>query len=271
MPTFEVTEIHGTARVNQYGDEPHITDYHERTYTIPAQPSPSSVGAAIRALKCKLPDYRDYAMGSEQRGPHRDGFRSGFRAAISEAAALAEQVQQVWSDDNGVHFSASGNCANEQVEIVNSVCQSIGMQGYFDALAGVWRADGGCQEIPILRAIVAAYTLGKSAPSLPILQERDLKSLKRFFECCDDPDSGGHDVSKEAMTRLREIGVVESKGFGRHQITAFGDYVLCIETDTVAKFPLKTYAEYEADSKAAHEAKLAAPSIAQDGQKPEDA
>ena len=31
------------------------------------------------------------------------------------------------------------------------------------------------------------------------------------------------------MSRLCQIGVVEAKGFGRHQITAFGDYVLNLE------------------------------------------
>lgn len=83
------------------------------------------------------------------------------RAALAARATPAQPVQQVWRDDEGVHFSASGACTGDQIEIVNTVCQGIGMQGYFDALAGVWRADGGCQEIPILRAIVAAYQLGK--------------------------------------------------------------------------------------------------------------
>lgn len=91
-----------------------------------------------------------------------------------------------------------------------------------------------------------------------MLQPDDLKALQRFFECCEDFDSGGHDVSKERMARLHELGVVQSKGFGRHQITAFGDYVLCLATNTPARFPLKTFAEYNEDARLAHEAKLTA-------------
>ncbi len=91
VPTFEVTEIHGTARVNQYGDEPHITGYHERTYTIPSQPSPSSVGAAIRALPLPEPWIRDCTTKDPAA---RDHFAADqVRDLLSEAAALAEQVQ----------------------------------------------------------------------------------------------------------------------------------------------------------------------------------
>ena len=89
-----------------------------------------------------------------------------------------------------------------------------------------------------------------------MLQPDDLKALQRFFECCEDFDSGGHDVNKERMARLHELGVVQSKGFGRHQITAFGDYVLCLATNTPASFPLKTFAEYNENARIAHEAKI---------------
>lgn len=84
----------------------------------------------------------------------------------------------------------------------------------------------------------------------------DLAALKRFAECCYDVDSGGHDVSKERMARLREIGVVEAKGFGRHQITTFGGYVLDLENNESPVLPLKTYADYEEDSRRAHQEKL---------------
>ena len=73
----------------------------------------------------------------------------------------------------------------------------------------------------------------------------DLAALKRFAECCEDTDSGGHDVAKDRMARLREIGVVESKGFGRHQITTFGGYVLDLANEEAPVLPLKTYADYE--------------------------
>jgi hypothetical protein len=86
----------------------------------------------------------------------------------------------------------------------------------------------------------------------------DLAALKRFAACCEDTDSGGHDVPKDRMARLREIGVIESKGFGRYQITTFGGYVLDLENDESPVLPLKTYADYDKAARQAHEEKLRA-------------
>ncbi len=77
----------------------------------------------------------------------------------------------------------------------------------------------------------------------------DLAALERFHECCMDFDSGGHDVSKPKMSRLVEIGVVRSSGFGRHMVTTFGDYVLRRDEVVSRDLPLKTYAEYCEDSR----------------------
>ena len=59
-----------------------------------------------------------------------------------------------------------------------------------------------------------------------MLNVEDKKHLRRFSECAEDSDSGGHDVPKEAMKRLERLGVVRSLGFGRHETTAFGDAML---------------------------------------------
>ncbi|MYM92396.1 hypothetical protein [Duganella vulcania] len=84
----------------------------------------------------------------------------------------------------------------------------------------------------------------------------DLAALKRFAECCEDRGSGEHNVPKERMARLCEIGVAESKGFGRHQITTFGGYVLDLANDESPVLPLKTYADYEEAARLAHLEKL---------------
>lgn len=73
----------------------------------------------------------------------------------------------------------------------------------------------------------------------------DLAALKRFAECCEDRGSGGHDVPKDRMARLQEIGVVASKGFGRNEITTFGGYVLDLANDESPALPLKTLSDYE--------------------------
>lgn len=90
------------------------------------------------------------------------------------------------------------------------------------------------------------------------LMPEDLAALKRFAECCEDPDSGGHDVAKNRMARLREIGVVESKGFGRYQVTTFGGFVLDLANDEAPVLPLKTYADYAEAARLAHLEKLGA-------------
>jgi hypothetical protein len=51
----------------------------------------TTLSEAVRALKCKMPDYRDYAMGGYERGCHRDGYRAGHRAALEAVIALVKQ------------------------------------------------------------------------------------------------------------------------------------------------------------------------------------
>lgn len=92
--------------------------------------------------------------------------------------------------------------------------------------------------------------------STALLLSDDLAALKRFAECCEDACSGGHDVAKDRMARLSEIGAVESKGFGRYQVTAFGGYVLALENDEAPVLPLKTYADYAEAARRSHLDKL---------------
>jgi hypothetical protein len=76
----------------------------------------------------------------------------------------------------------------------------------------------------------------------------DLAALKRFHECASDFDSGGHDVSRQAMSRLTEIGVCRHLGFGNHQTTSFGDYILERDVGEAVKLPLKTLLERNSDA-----------------------
>ncbi len=77
------------------------------------------------------------------------------------------------------------------------------------------------------------------------LADDDMVSLIRFDECCEDSDSGGHDVSKQCMARLYEIGVVRSVGFGRSEMTTFGRYVIECFMEQKSSLPLLTYRDYE--------------------------
>ncbi|ACO74665.1 hypothetical protein LHK_01680 [Laribacter hongkongensis HLHK9] len=77
------------------------------------------------------------------------------------------------------------------------------------------------QRVADLESVAQAEPVVRS-----LLSPEDIKALRRFAECCEDSDSGGHDVSKEAMKRLELAGAVRSLGFRRHETTKFGDYVL---------------------------------------------
>ncbi len=59
-----------------------------------------------------------------------------------------------------------------------------------------------------------------------LLTDDDMANLRRFDECCQDSDADGHAVAKPKMKRLELAGVVRSCGFGRHETTAFGDWLL---------------------------------------------
>lgn len=55
--------------------------------------------------------------------------------------------------------------------------------------------------------------------------DADIAALHRFAECCDDPESGGHDLEKEQVQRLEKIGVLQRSGRISY-ITDFGDYLI---------------------------------------------
>ncbi len=80
------------------------------------------------------------------------------------------------------------------------------------------------------------------------LGDDDFSDLFRFNECCDDPDAGGHDIPRERMRRLEDLGAVRNCGFGRHKTTAFGDFVLETAFLQNPRLPLKTTEEYNRDA-----------------------
>src|SRR5690554_2000665 len=59
-----------------------------------------------------------------------------------------------------------------------------------------------------------------------LLSDDDIRRLRRFQEICEDSDADGHDLPKEAMSRLERAGALRSCGFGRHETTRFGDAIL---------------------------------------------
>lgn len=64
-------------------------------------------------------------------------------------------------------------------------------------------------------------------PFRSFVTDADLAALHRFAECCDDPESGGHDLEKEQVLRLEAIGALRRFGC-IHWITGFGDVLISI-------------------------------------------
>ncbi|MEP9920584.1 hypothetical protein [Klebsiella sp. GN_Kp190] len=64
-------------------------------------------------------------------------------------------------------------------------------------------------------------------PFRSFVTDADLAALHRFAECCDDPESGGHDLDKEQVRRLEAIGALQRSGRISY-ITCFGDVLISI-------------------------------------------
>ena len=64
-------------------------------------------------------------------------------------------------------------------------------------------------------------------PFRAFVTDADLAALHRFAECCDDPESGGHDLEKEQVRRLESIGALQRSGRISY-ITGFGDFLISI-------------------------------------------
>lgn len=60
--------------------------------------------------------------------------------------------------------------------------------------------------------------------------DSDIAALHRFAECCDDPESGGHDLEKDQVRRLEKIGALQRSGRISY-ITDFGDYLISVTAD----------------------------------------
>ncbi|WP_163351005.1 ead/Ea22-like family protein [Klebsiella aerogenes] len=64
-------------------------------------------------------------------------------------------------------------------------------------------------------------------PFRAFVTDADLAALHRFAECCDDPESGGHDLEKEQVRRLESIGALQRSGRISY-ITGFGNFLISI-------------------------------------------
>lgn len=78
------------------------------------------------------------------------------------------------------------------------------------------------------------------------LSDDDFAMLFRFNEQLEDCDADGYTASKEDVKRMTELGVIQSHGFGRYSVTAFGSWLIETEFCQNPSLPLKTVAEHNA-------------------------
>lgn len=143
---------------------------------------------------------------------------------------------QAQTDRNG-EFIALANPANvlalvealEKAQTINAAAEKL------------VRCKGRYHSEQNYRALAALF--GVTAPDLPPLDgdsctvtiepfrsfvtDADLAALHRFAECCDDPESGGHDLEQEQVRRLEAIGALQRSGRISY-ITGFGDVLISI-------------------------------------------
>lgn len=90
-------------------------------------------------------------------------------------------------------------------------------------------ADAAEMEIAALRQRISELESRTVTiePFRSFVTDADLSALHRFAECCDDPESGGHDLEKEQVRRLESIGALQRSGRISY-ITGFGDFLISI-------------------------------------------
>ncbi|HEL6475469.1 hypothetical protein [Klebsiella michiganensis] len=115
-------------------------------------------------------------------------------------------------------WSAWKAAGAELVEALEKAQQRIDSQReYYDGVI----ADGG-KRIAELESRTVTIE-----PFRSFVTDADLAALHRFAECCDDPESGGHDLEKEQVRRLEAIGALQRSGRISY-ITGFGDVLISI-------------------------------------------
>src|SRR5690606_34927974 len=104
-----------------------------------------------------------------------------------------------------------------------------------------------CQAAAELRRMDAGAAPSVKTPGEAFLNEADHAALFTFYNQCDDMDADGYTVQKEDMKRLAELGCVQHKGFGRYEVTRFGDWIIESTFLQNPTLPLRTAADYNAE------------------------
>lgn len=114
--------------------------------------------------------------------------------------------------------------AQESADIANALRELLQARRTIEELTSVVEQRNG--ECVRLHSELESRTV-TIEPFRSFVTDADLAALHRFAECCDDPESGGHDLEKEQVLRLEAIGALRRYGCV-HWITGFGDVLISI-------------------------------------------
>ena len=135
-----------------------------------------------------------------------DGMWDAWKAAVAELVEALKKAQTI-------------NAAAEKLVRCKGRYHSEQNYRALAALFGVTAPD-----LPPLDGDSCTVTI---EPFRSFVTDADLAALHRFAECCDDPESGGHDLEKEQVRRLEAIGALQRSGRISY-ITGFGDVLISI-------------------------------------------
>ncbi|WP_188315782.1 hypothetical protein [Pseudomonas aeruginosa] len=157
-------------------------------------------GRIVGALRAKADQLRE---ALEWRKENQAGQRELLRSVTAERdAALARvaKLEHSQSFQRDIDYSVLSEYADKHRLHFNNLCAVV------------------------RSALIALPAQAGQVPD--ILTEDDMKWLRRFAECCEDSDAGGHDLPKAAVKQLVQIGALRHSGPGRQETTAFGDWLL---------------------------------------------
>lgn len=161
-----------------------------------------------------------YRLREEVKGP--DGFDTWKDAAISEKKKRIEFERRAIEINYLTAMSAFHSDKWHKMDPIT---------GYMHG----WNA---CRDEMLKAQQNEPQNIPENIPAQPVIPrelcsfvtDADIAALHRFAECCDDPESGGHDLEKEQVQRLEKIGALQRSGRISY-ITDFGDYLISVTAD----------------------------------------
>lgn len=150
-----------------------------------------------------------------------------IEANSAELRAIAEAVEQYSNQliaalEAEEKHIAELESKNSNLRTIAHEQNELAIRTNLDSINDAVEIDGLHKRIAELEARTISLE-----PFRSFVTDADIAALHRFAECCDDPESGGHNLEKEQVRRLESIGALQRSGRVSY-ITGFGDVLISI-------------------------------------------